>query len=101
MNFECSHGWDKRVGRNSLGKSGRPVRVRQHATSNTPHAIPLRALLTAVLLCTHTFLPGATFTVTKTTDSGSGTLRQAIINANTNVDVDTITFNLSGGTGVK
>src|SRR5947209_7540239 len=60
----------------------------------------LRVVVAAVLLCTVTSLPGKTFTVTKTNDTGVGSLRQAILNANTNSDLDTITFNLSG-TGVK
>jgi len=69
-------------------------------------ARPLRprhwsAGVAALLLCITTTLPGKTFTVTKTSDSGSGTLRAAIGSANTNADVDTIVFNLSGGSGVK
>ena len=38
----------------------------------------------------------ATYTVTTTTDGGAGSLRQAIIDANTSLGADTITF-LSGG----
>src|ERR1700745_497126 len=38
----------------------------------------------------------ATFTVTNTNDSGAGSLRQAIINANNTAGADTITFNISG-----
>jgi hypothetical protein len=41
----------------------------------------------------------ATFTVTNTNDSGAGSLRQAILNANTNAGLDTIAFNIPG-TGV-
>lgn len=40
-----------------------------------------------------------TFTVVNTNDSGGGSLRQAIINANTSPGTDTIAFNISG-TGV-
>src|SRR5438105_14195651 len=54
-----------------------------------------------LLLCTATLLPGKNFPVTKATDSGSGTLRQAILDANTNADLDTITFSLTGGSAVK
>ncbi len=38
----------------------------------------------------------ATFTVTNTSDSGSGSLRQAILDANTNPGADTIAFNIPG-----
>ena len=41
----------------------------------------------------------ATFTVTNTNDSGAGSLRQAILDANALAGADTITFNISG-TGV-
>jgi parallel beta-helix repeat protein len=43
---------------------------------------------------------GATFTVTNTNDSGAGSLRQAITDANAAGTNDTITFNIPGG-GVK
>ena len=38
----------------------------------------------------------ATFTVTKTNDSGAGSLRQAILDANANPGLDTIAFNIAG-----
>ena len=38
----------------------------------------------------------ATYTVTTVADSGAGTLRQAILNANANPGLDTIVFNISG-----
>src|SRR5262245_16073021 len=38
----------------------------------------------------------ATFTVTNTNDSGAGSLRQAIVDANTTAGADTITFSVSG-----
>lgn len=43
---------------------------------------------------------GATFTVTNTSDSGAGSLRQAITSANGTLAIDTIDFNIAGG-GVK
>ena len=47
---------------------------------------------------------GATFTVTTTADSGAGSLRQAITDANAAAGLDTIAFNVSGagcdGSGV-
>ena len=39
----------------------------------------------------------ATLTVTNTNDSGGGSLRQAILDANAGAGNDTITFNISGG----
>ncbi|QEF96413.1 hypothetical protein Mal15_04410 [Stieleria maiorica] len=41
----------------------------------------------------------ATYTVTNTNDSGAGSLRQAILDANANAGLDTIDFNITG-TGV-
>ncbi|MEW6211436.1 MAG: FG-GAP-like repeat-containing protein [Acidobacteriota bacterium] len=41
--------------------------------------------------------PMATFTVTNTNDSGPGSLRQAILDANNNPGLDTITFNIASG----
>jgi titin len=38
----------------------------------------------------------ATFTVTNSNDSGAGSLRQAILDANNNVGLDSIIFNISG-----
>ncbi len=39
----------------------------------------------------------ATFTVTNTSDSGAGSLRQAILDANATPDTDAIAFNIGGG----
>src|SRR5438105_3472076 len=56
-----------------------------------------RAFFTALALV---LAPGianaATFSVTSIADSGVGTLRQAITDANNNAGADTITFNISG-----
>ena len=41
--------------------------------------------------------PAMTFPVTNTNDSGAGSLRQAIIDANANAGVDLITFNIGAG----
>ena len=41
--------------------------------------------------------PAATFTVTNTSDSGAGSLRQAILDANGAAGLDTIDFNIAGG----
>jgi hypothetical protein len=51
-------------------------------------AIAPRVLLTA---------PQATFTVTDTSNSGPGSLRQAILDANANPGADLIAFNIGGG----
>ena len=40
--------------------------------------------------------PAVTFTVSNTSDSGNGSLRQAILSANANSGLDTITFQISG-----
>ena len=42
-------------------------------------------------------LPPATFTVLNTNDAGSGSFRQAILDANANSGPDTIAFNVDGG----
>ena len=39
----------------------------------------------------------ATFVVSSTSDSGAGTFRQAIIDANSSVGADNIEFNIGGG----
>lgn len=56
----------------------------------------LRRFTAAFLLLTAFSLPAATYTVTSTNDSGAGSLRQAILDANANSGSDSITFNLSG-----
>lgn len=62
-----------------------------------------RAVLVAALLAffaMHVAAQAAPFTVTNTGDSGSGSLRQAILDANANAGSDTINFNIPGG-GIK
>src|SRR5262245_23831799 len=49
-----------------------------------------------VLGLTAAALSAATFTVTNTSDSGPGSLRQAILDANGNAGLDTIAFNIPG-----
>jgi IPT/TIG domain-containing protein/S-layer family protein len=49
-----------------------------------------------VLLVLTSPLPAATFTVTNTDDSGAGSLRQAILDANAAAGADTIAFNIVG-----
>ncbi len=55
------------------------------------------SVLTSIILCVTTVAPvaAATYTVTTTNDSGAGSLRQAIIDANT-PGPDTVAFNIPG-----
>jgi hypothetical protein len=68
---------------------------------NNPHAKCFGlggVLISAFLLLTsvsHTAV-ASTFTVTNTNDSGSGSLRQAIIDANNHAGADIIDFNIPG-----
>jgi len=50
----------------------------------------------AIAFLTAAGLSAATFTVTNTNDSGAGSLRQAILDANANPGADTIAFNIPG-----
>ncbi len=54
----------------------------------------VRFILSTLLAATP--LAAATFTVTNTDDSGPGSLRQAILDANASGEVDTIAFNIPG-----
>ena len=69
----------------------------------------LRAILLSLLICagavlylgvakheTHASPPASNFVVTNVNDSGPGSLRQAIVNANATVGTDSITFNITG-----
>ena len=55
-----------------------------------------RLAIAATLTMSAAFGAGATFTVTTTADSGAGSLRKAIDDANTNPGADTIQFNIVG-----
>ena len=55
---------------------------------------PIR--LTLIVSLTASPLFAATFTVTNTADSGAGSLRQAILDANANPGADTIAFDIPG-----
>jgi hypothetical protein len=69
-----------------------PIRLNQDAVSDIAilkaGSNPLAIVLTAA---------ASTFTVTNTNDSGTGSLRQAILNANANAGPDTIAFAIPGG----
>ena len=64
----------------------------------------MRRLVALLLAFSASMAAAATFTVTNTADSGAGSLRQAILDANANAGLDTIAFNVSGagcdGSGV-
>ena len=58
----------------------------------------IRILFVALLVAVCGSIATAnTFTVANTNDSGSGSLRQAITDANNNAGTDMITFNILGG----
>lgn len=60
--------------------------------------IRITQLITALTLLVFVIpTKAATYTVTNTDDSGAGSLRQAILNANANPGYDIITFNIPGG----
>jgi nitrogen fixation protein len=56
-----------------------------------------RIVLCLAALCVAFRLSATTYTVTTTADSGAGSLRQAITDANGNAGADTIHFNIVGG----
>jgi len=64
------------------------------------------SILTAIAIVTAlSLLPvspafASTYTVTNTNDSGAGSLRQAVADANSHVGADTINFNIAGCGGV-
>jgi hypothetical protein len=63
-------------------------------------ALQGRPVSAALALLFTTLAPSVlatTFTVTSTDDSGAGSLRQAILDANGNAGADTIAFNIAGG----
>jgi len=68
--------------------------------SNSSRSVGLTPLtgmvVAAVLFTSAATLRGGTFTVTNTSDSGAGSLRQAILDANGAVGADTIAFGISG-----
>ena len=55
-----------------------------------------RVVLASLWVISASTLAAATFTVTNTDDTGAGSLRQAILDANGNPGLDTIAFNIPG-----
>ena len=64
---------------------------------NYSTTISTKILATLILSIIATFGFAATYTVTNTNDSGPGSLRQAILDANANPGADVIEFNIAGG----
>ena len=71
-------------------KNSAKARRRQSRSIKWALAIP------AMLLCLLASAQASTFTVINTSDSGAGSLRQAISDANGNSGADTIAFNIPG-----
>ncbi|MCH7587546.1 MAG: hypothetical protein IIC78_05870 [Chloroflexi bacterium] len=69
-----------------------------HSLSNGFHRIVLAVLVAGLALAGGSVPPvqAATFTVTNTGDSGAGSFRQAILDANASPGLDTIAFNIPG-----
>jgi len=74
------------INRMNTNGAARCVRVRQY----------IFALFCCWLLAPGHPAAAATYTVTNVADSGAGSLRQAILSANTNLGLDTIVFNIPG-----
>ena len=73
---------------------------RPHAPGRLGPTILLALLMLSCFVVLPRAARAATITVTNTNDSGPGSLRQAIIDANATAEADTIAFNIPGG-GVK
>lgn len=58
--------------------------------------VPMLLLGTGILVWSPDIAYAATYTVTNTNDSGAGSLRQAILDANANGGADSISFNIAG-----
>lgn len=68
-----------------------------HGTKFSRTVVGLVVVAGFVLVPVRSATWGATFTVTTTADGGAGSLRQAILDANTNAGPDTIEFNIGVG----
>jgi uncharacterized repeat protein (TIGR01451 family) len=66
-------------------------------TTQKPNATPMKRILAVAGVLLHTLASAATFTVTITNDSGAGSLRQALLDANTTAGANTIDFNIASG----
>lgn len=77
---------------------GQPARAREASRTARRAAVALVAVLVTATLVVLLATPAraATFTVNTTNDSGPGSLRQAITDANANADADTINITAEG-----
>lgn len=86
------------TGGEGRGEGAIPVRQspcpRSRLALHTYRGLLLAACCLALVFCSP--LSAATFTVTNANDSGPGSLRQALLDANNTFGPDTIVFNLSG-----
>src|SRR4030095_15012568 len=64
---------------------------------SSPRVAEGRIAFIALLCVLSSAASAATFTVTTTADSGPGSLRQAVLDANANAGLDTIAFFIPGG----
>ena len=89
-------GSDKNTGprptlKKTRGNSSKVSTLRRNATR-----APFLISAALFLICASKPVVASTFSVTNTNDMGTGSLRQAITDANNHVGADTITFNISG-----
>src|SRR4029453_12764126 len=77
----------------ATGRSARRITHRFSSAKGNPMK---RTGLVLLLSGLSAALPAATFNVTSTNDTGAGSLRQAIIDANSAGGADTIAFNIAG-----
>src|SRR5262245_53341026 len=78
-------------------QGGRSVRRRSLPSRSRSRKQPCPPLFRPHVEALEDRLLLAVFTVTNTNDAGSGSLRQAILDANANPGPDTIRFNIGGG----
>jgi hypothetical protein len=82
-----------------LVRATRRSRRRRSPFNDSEAKLKRSLAILPTLLIAAASLSAATFTVTNTNDSGAGSLRQAILDANANPGLDTIAFDIPG-TGV-
>jgi parallel beta-helix repeat protein len=71
-------------------------KMKSMTNKNLYKSLPVIFAGAILMLVAQGVLAGQTFTVTNTNDSGTGSLRQAILEANANPGLDIIAFNISG-----
>lgn len=93
------HGWQPMDEWSSVRDSApwRKPSLKGTSSGNLGSFILLILVLTLSVLFSGGVVKAATFSVTNTNDSGAGSLRQAIIDANNTTAADTITFSIGSG----